>query len=118
MKVEQDSSFRCRACNSADYTMILDLGVVPLANAFVRGDEDEPADAQREPLALVMCNSCRLLQIRDEVPRAHLFSDYLWRTSTSAGAINILKVDKAQSGTPPTGKLFDIQDIRKRFFNL
>ncbi len=31
---------------------------------------------------------------------------------TSAGASNILRIDKATPGVPPTGKLFDIQDIR------
>lgn len=31
---------------------------------------------------------------------------------TSAGAINILRLDKAQANVSPTGKLFDIQDIR------
>lgn len=31
---------------------------------------------------------------------------------TSAGAINILRLDKAQGNVSPTGKLFDIQDIR------
>lgn len=31
---------------------------------------------------------------------------------TSAGAINILRLDKAQGNVAPTGKLFDIQEIR------
>jgi SAM-dependent methyltransferase len=61
------------------------MGKVPLANAFVP-DEAASADRVLEPLALVMCLACGLLQIRDEVPRERLFSDYLWMTSTSAGA--------------------------------
>lgn len=32
---------------------------------------------------------------------------------TSAGGINILRVDKATANIPPTGKLFDIQDTRE-----
>lgn len=31
---------------------------------------------------------------------------------TSAGAINILRVDKAMPNVPPTGKLYDIQEVR------
>lgn len=31
---------------------------------------------------------------------------------TSAGAVNIMRVDKANGNVSPTGKLFDIQDIR------
>lgn len=31
---------------------------------------------------------------------------------TSAGAVNILRIDKAMSNVPPTGKLYDIQEVR------
>ena len=63
------------------------MGDVPLANAFVK-DEQGIEDKTLWPLSLVMCSnlSCRLLQIRDDVPREKLFSNYLWVTSTSAGA--------------------------------
>jgi len=79
--------FKCRACGSSHYHMLLNMGDVPLANAFVK-DEQGIEDKSRWPLSLVMCSSssCRLLQIRDDVPREKLFSDYLWVTSTSAGA--------------------------------
>jgi len=79
--------FKCRACGGSHYHMLLNMGDVPLANAFVK-DEHGIEDKTRWPLSLVMCSSssCRLLQIRDGVPREKLFSDYLWVTSTSAGA--------------------------------
>ena len=79
--------FKCRACGSSHYHMLLNMGDVPLANAFVK-DEQGIEDKSRWPLSLVMCSSssCRLLQIRDDVPREKLFSNYLWVTSTSAGA--------------------------------
>jgi SAM-dependent methyltransferase len=86
--------FTCRACGNDDYHMLLDMGNVPLANAFVK-DEQGTEDKTRWPLSLVMCtnSSCRLLQIREDVPREKLFSDsdYLWVTSTSAGAKNHAK---------------------------
>jgi hypothetical protein len=78
-------SFKCLACNSNKYHMVLDMGEVPLANAFVQDSEDT-ADQNREPLSLVMCLECDLLQIKDEVDRTKLFSNYLWMTSTSSGA--------------------------------
>jgi SAM-dependent methyltransferase len=79
--------FTCRGCGSNDCHMILNMGDVPLANAFVK-NEQGIEDKTRWPLSLVMCSnlSCRLLQIRDDVPREKLFSNYLWVTSTSAGA--------------------------------
>jgi SAM-dependent methyltransferase len=80
-----DSPFSCRACGAREHELILDMGNVPLANAFV-ADASGTADQERAPLALVICLKCSLLQIRDEVPREKLFKEYLWMTSTSAGA--------------------------------
>ena len=83
------SKFECRACGSKNYELILDMGNVPLANAFVNNNK-ETTDKTLWPLSLVMCSSidCRLLQLGQDVPREKLFSDtdYLWVTSTSAGA--------------------------------
>ncbi len=79
------SAFECRGCGSRDVAVLLDLGQLPLANAFVRSPEDED-DRFREHLTLVMCNQCVLIQIRDEVPRERLFSTFLWVTGTSQGA--------------------------------
>ncbi len=79
------NEFHCRACDSKNHHMVLDMGEVPLANAFV-SDSMGSEDLIREPLSLVMCLDCNLLQIRNEVPREKLFSNYLWMSSTSAGA--------------------------------
>ncbi|MGH9459805.1 MAG: class I SAM-dependent methyltransferase, partial [Vicinamibacteria bacterium] len=65
--------------------MLLDMGSVPLANAFCT-DEADRADEFRAPLSLVMCKNCRLIQIRDLVPREQLFRSYLWVTGTSTAA--------------------------------
>jgi SAM-dependent methyltransferase len=77
--------FSCRACGAREHELILDMGNVPLANAFV-ADTADTADRALAPLSLVICLKCSLLQIRDEVPREKLFREYLWMTSTSAGA--------------------------------
>lgn len=74
--------FACRACASTETTILLDLGRLPLSNAFVK-DVHDTGDQFRESLTLVMCQSCRLIQIRDEVDRDKLFSSFLWVTATS-----------------------------------
>jgi SAM-dependent methyltransferase len=61
---------------------LLDLGRLPLANAFVE-NESGTDDQFRENLTLVMCRGCRLIQIRDTVPRERLYNSFLWVTATS-----------------------------------
>ncbi len=77
-----DKEFACRACDSAKTAVLLDLGRLPLANAFVKNEADTD-DRFTENLTLVMCNRCSLIQIRDEVPREKLYSSFLWVTATS-----------------------------------
>lgn len=74
--------FACRACDGTSTTVLLDLGRLPLANAFVKNPGDD-GDLFRENLTVVMCDSCHLIQIRDEVPREKLYSSFLWVTATS-----------------------------------
>src|SRR5271166_7026263 len=87
-KVDSDSALiarkvlACRACGSTNTKVLLDLGRLPLANAFVKSHSDDD-DLFRENLTVVMCDSCHLIQIRDEVPREKLFSSFLWVTATS-----------------------------------
>ena len=77
-----DNAFKCRGCDSPDHAVLLEMGRLPLANAFVK-DETATDDAFTEFLTLVLCRSCCLLQIREAVPREKLFGSYLWVTSTS-----------------------------------
>jgi len=74
--------FACRACDNTRTTVLLDLGRLPLANAFVKSHSDDD-DRFRESLTVVMCDSCHLIQIRDAVPREKLYSSFLWVTATS-----------------------------------
>ena len=74
--------FSCRACGSADGELVLDLGLQPLANNFLRAEDlDKPEP--RFPLRLAVCRHCWLLQIMDLVPPVTLFSDYLYFSSFS-----------------------------------
>jgi len=72
----------CRSCGSPDASLILDLGLQPLANNLLM-----PADLAKPepkfPLRLAVCKSCWLLQITDLVPPVDLFSEYLYFSSFS-----------------------------------
>jgi SAM-dependent methyltransferase len=65
--------------------MLLDLGLLPLANDFV-GSADDDTDKQLEPVVFVMCDECRLLQLRDLVPPRRMFDNYVWTSSSSQAA--------------------------------
>lgn len=77
--------FVCRGCGSEQSTLLLDMGKLPLANAFVQ-DEQGTDDQFTESLTFVMCQSCSLIQIREAVDREKLFGSYLWVTGISATA--------------------------------
>src|ERR1044071_1920795 len=74
--------FQCRSCGSGTGTLILDLGLQPLANNLLR-EEDLTKPEPKFPLRLAVCQSCWLLQILDLVPPVPLFSEYLYFSSFS-----------------------------------
>ena len=73
---------RCRICKNKKLETILDLGEMPLANAFL--DEDQLGQEEIfYPLRVVWCESCGLLQIDEIVPPEILFSNYVYVSGTS-----------------------------------
>jgi len=73
---------RCRICKNKKLEKILDLGEMPLANAFL----DKNQLSQKEifyPLRVVWCESCGLLQIDEIVPPEILFKNYIYVSGTS-----------------------------------
>jgi len=73
---------RCRICKNKKLKKILNLGEMPLANAFL----DENKLSQKEisyPLRVVWCESCGLLQIDEIVPPEILFRNYIYVSGTS-----------------------------------
>ena len=73
---------RCRACGSSDLEEILDLGMQPLANAFLSSPADFD-DESRFPLVLFVCAECGLVQLVDVIDPEVLFAHYLYVTGTS-----------------------------------
>ena len=73
----------CRCCGTALTETFADLGMTPMANAFVhpaRGSAMEP----HYPLHAMVCTECRLVQLAEfESPQA-IFGDYLYFSSYSS----------------------------------
>ena len=76
------SPISCRSCGSDRPEIILRLGQMPLANAYLCREELARPE-QRYPLDLAFCPSCSLVQITETVPPDLLFREYLYFSSYS-----------------------------------
>jgi SAM-dependent methyltransferase len=72
----------CRSCGSERLHDILSLGATPLANALLCA-EDLTKPERKIPLTLCLCETCSLVQLRETVDPAVMFSDYLYFSSFS-----------------------------------
>ena len=77
---------RCRGCARSGLRTILDLGRMPLANAFLTKHQLELAET-RIPLVLAFCPACALAQITETVPGEMLFREYAYFSSYSDTAV-------------------------------
>ena len=73
---------KCRLCGSTDIVEVLDLGVMPLANAFLR-QEDLEKEELCFPLSVNFCRQCFSAQLRHTVDGEVLFKNYHYFTSAS-----------------------------------
>ncbi len=72
----------CRYCNSKLPHAILELGIQPLANSFIKKDEAENSEFTC-PLTITRCTHCGLVQLTHIVPADLMFSHYLYVSSTT-----------------------------------
>lgn len=72
----------CSACGSTDLELFLDLGMSPVADAYlIRADEESP----RYPLQVAVCGKCRLAQLLEILDEQLLFgTGYSFYSSASA----------------------------------
>jgi NDP-4-keto-2,6-dideoxyhexose 3-C-methyltransferase len=68
----------CRVCNSA-VDPILSLGDQYVSTFLAPEQQDGP----KAPLELVLCQQCRLLQLRHTVPGEVMYKDYWYRSGTN-----------------------------------
>jgi hypothetical protein len=74
----------CRSCGSGDLESIIDLGQMPLANAYL----NEPrAPEATFPLRLILCMNCNLAQLDTLVAPDVMFSNYAYFSSYSSSWI-------------------------------
>lgn len=71
---EYDRIRGCRSCGSADLELILDLGVMPLADGLLPPGFDVTEELHY-PLTLVRCPACTLVQTLETVPPTTLFGE-------------------------------------------
>jgi len=70
----------CVACDSTKLSKILNLGLQPLANSYLK----DPTEYQKTfPLQLNYCNTCTHLQLSHSVDPRLLFDNYLYVSGTS-----------------------------------
>lgn len=73
---------RCASCGSSDFAEVLDLGEMPLANAFI-GRYEINSQETVFPLKVLFCRGCFLVQLADAVDPSLLFKNYDYLTSAS-----------------------------------
>lgn len=73
---------RCRLCETPLVHTFVDLGMSPLANAFIR-PENYQAMEPFYPLHVYVCGSCFLVQLQEFESPQHIFSDYAYFSSYS-----------------------------------
>lgn len=78
-----DSKLICRTCQSADIDLVLDLGVSPIANRYITSSDF--IEEMVYPLAIAICNSCKIVQTTETLPRESIFEEnYAYFSSTSS----------------------------------
>ncbi|HZF74978.1 MAG TPA: class I SAM-dependent methyltransferase [Acetobacteraceae bacterium] len=72
----------CRCCGTELVETFADLGMTPLANAFVAPERAHEPEAFF-PLRALVCSDCRLVQLPQMETQEAIFSDYLYFSSFS-----------------------------------
>ena len=76
------SSICCRFCGSSDLRPFVDLGMSPLCESFLTADQLDQVE-RFYPLAVRVCPSCFLVQLRDYVGAEEIFTEYAYFSSYS-----------------------------------
>ena len=73
----QDAAVReCRVCDSKDLELVVDLGMQPWCNNFLR--EDEIGKEPFYPLHVVYCHNCSTSQLDFTVKKEVMFGDHTY----------------------------------------
>jgi hypothetical protein len=73
----------CRSCGAPLTVGLIDLGMSPISNAFVRADHASFSE-RFYPLKSFVCDRCWLVQLEDfETPETHFHAEYVYFSSFS-----------------------------------
>jgi len=73
----------CRSCGAPLTAVLVDLGMTPISNAFVRAEHASLSE-RFYPLKSFVCNRCWLVQLEDfETPATHFHAEYVYFSSFS-----------------------------------
>ena len=72
----------CRVCKNDKFHQILNLGETPLANAFLKKNNNDKEE-NYYPLNVVWCEKCGLLMIDEVVSPEIMFKNYIYVSGTS-----------------------------------
>jgi len=73
----------CRSCGAPLTAVLVDLGMTPISNAFVRGEHASFSE-RFYPLRSFVCDRCWLVQLEDfETPETHFHAEYVYFSSFS-----------------------------------
>ena len=75
-------NFKCRFCDSSLKEIFVDLGMSPLANAYLKSDKLNDKEAFF-PLRVYVCTNCFLVQLPEFESPEKIFSDYAYFSSYS-----------------------------------
>jgi hypothetical protein len=79
---EPKSVPRCRSCGDALRDTVVDLGMSPLCESYLRPDQLNSMEPFY-PLHVFVCRSCWLVQLEQYVSAEHIFSEYAYFSSFS-----------------------------------
>ncbi len=85
---------RCSACTSADLETFLDLGLSPVADAYLNHPDDH---VDRYPLTLAVCGKCRLVQLLEVLDDQTLFGTGYSFYSSASPPLSAYHADYARS---------------------
>ena len=79
---QHDQHSSCRFCGSQLRQVFLDLGLSPMANAYLK-EEDLLQEEPRFPLRAYVCGECFLVQLEEWESPENIFGDYAYFSSYS-----------------------------------
>lgn len=102
----------CRSCGAPLTAVLVDLGMTPISNAFVRADHASFSE-RFYPLKSFVCDRCWLVQLEDfETPETHFHAEYVYFSSFSdswlAHARSFVEKAAARLALGPSSRVVEV----------